>query len=305
MRIERPVEFSSEGATLRGLLLRPAEASGPLPTVLMAHGTSATIQMVAIDHARAFARRGLQVLLYDHRNLGRSGGEPRQQINPWVQCRGYLDAIGFAATLPDVDATRLALWGDSYSAAEVIVVAACDARPRAVVAQCPVFGASLRSLPATPVVFETLRAQLLQGDVQGTAADTTGPLPVVSFDQHSCPSLLTPIQAFRWFIDFGGRPGSGWVNRVTRVLPALLVPFQAGLCTPFVRQPVLMMVAPDDEMPHCNPGVARAAFEQLPGPRRWCEIGGGHFGPLYPGTETFEHAVSVQADFLLEVLASL
>jgi uncharacterized protein len=301
--VERAIEFPSEGATLRGLLLRPAGSVGPQPTVLMAHGTSATIQMVAIDHARGFASLGLQVLLHDHRNLGRSGGEPRQQINPWVQCRGYLDALGFAATLAEVDVTRLALWGDSYSAAEVIVVAACDPRPRAVVAQCPVFGASLPGLPATPEVFETLRAQLLHGDVQGLTSDTTGPLPVVSFDPHSCPSLLTPIQAFRWFIDFGGRPGSGWVNRVTRVLPALPVPFQAALCAPFVQQPVLMMVAPDDEMPHCNPLVARAVFELLPGRKRWHDIEGGHFGLLYPGTSAFEQAVSLQAQFLLDVLA--
>jgi uncharacterized protein len=127
---------------------------------------------------------------------------------------------------------------------------------------------------------------------------------VVSFDQDSCPSLLAPIQAFRWFIDFGGRPGSGWVNRVTRVLPALPVPFQAALCAPFVRQAVLMMVAPDDEMPHCNPLVSHAAFDALPGRKRWHDIEGGHFGLLYPGTETFERAQSVQADFLLATLAS-
>ena len=303
MLLERPVEFLSEGATLRGLLLRPAAAAGPLATVVMAHGRSATLQMVAIDHARAFARLGLQVLLYDHRNLGHSDGEPRQQINPWVQCRGYLDALSFAAGQPEVDADRLALWGDSYSAAEVIVVAACDPRAVAVVAQCPVFGASPPSLPATPEVFEALRTQLLHADVQGTAADTTGPLPVVSFDQGSCPSLLAPIQAFRWFIDFGGRPGSGWVNRVTRVLPTLAVPFQPALCAPFVGQAVLMMVAPEDEMPHCNPARARAAFDTLRGPKRWHDIEGGHFGLLYPGTGTFDRAVAAQASFLLEVLA--
>jgi alpha-beta hydrolase superfamily lysophospholipase len=54
----------------------------------MAHGTSATIQMVAIEYARAFAREGLAALIYDHRGFGRSGGEPRLEINPWVQCRG-------------------------------------------------------------------------------------------------------------------------------------------------------------------------------------------------------------------------
>ena len=31
-----------------------------------------------------------------------------------------------------------------------------------------------------------------------------GPMPVVSSDQLSNPSLLKPIQAFRWFVDQGG-----------------------------------------------------------------------------------------------------
>lgn len=81
------VEFPSEGATLRGLLLRPDGPAHP-PVVIMAHGTSATIHMVADEYAAALHLHGLAVLLYDHRNLGASDGEPRQEINPWIQCRG-------------------------------------------------------------------------------------------------------------------------------------------------------------------------------------------------------------------------
>lgn len=59
----------------------------------MAHGTSATVAM-AIDHdAEAFCATGVAVLLYDHRNFGASGGQPRQEIIPWVQARGYRDAM--------------------------------------------------------------------------------------------------------------------------------------------------------------------------------------------------------------------
>jgi hypothetical protein len=48
---------------------------------------------------------------------------------------------------------------------------------------------------------------------------------VVSADQLNTPSLLTPIQAFRWFIEYGGRYGTGWQNRANRVLPATPCPF--------------------------------------------------------------------------------
>lgn len=301
---ERPVEFDSEGATLRGLLVQddaPPPRSGR-SLVIMAHGTSATIQMVAIDYARVFASRGLSVLCYDHRNFGSSGGEPRGEINPWIQCRGYVDALSYAETLPNVDRARIGLWGDSYSGGEVILVAACDRRPRCVVVQCPVFGASEPEEMPSPALLEAIRQTLKDGDVSGGPGCTTGPLPVVSFDPHAIPSLLQPIQAFRWFIDYGGRPASGWVNRVTRVIPPTAAVYSPFLCAPFVRQPTLLMVAPDDEMVHANPRVARRAFDLIPAQKELHEIADGHFGLLYPPGERFHEASRVQADFFCQHL---
>jgi poly(3-hydroxybutyrate) depolymerase len=66
----RMVEFPSEGATLRGRLYLPPNASKPLPVVVMAHGFSATINgMVADNYAEVFYEAGFAVLLYDHRNF--------------------------------------------------------------------------------------------------------------------------------------------------------------------------------------------------------------------------------------------
>ena len=303
---EQKVEFTSERAVVRGLLLTDASPppEGGRPLVVMAHGTSATIQMVAIDYARVFAAAGLAVLLYDHRNFGISDGEPRGEINPWVQCRGYVDAISFAQCLPGVDPKRIALWGDSYSGGAVVVVAACDARPCCVVAQCPVFGAAAPEESPSQDKFQQIRRTLEDGDVRGRPECTTGPLPVVSFDPHAIPSLLHPIQAFRWFVDFGGRPGSGWINRVTRVIPPTPVPYSPYLCAPFVKQAMLLMVAPEDEMVHANPAGAKAAFELLAGPKRWYEIADGHFGLLYPASERFREASQAQAEFLRGYLAA-
>ena len=70
------------------------------------------------------------------------------------------------------------------------------------------------------------------GDVSGSPEDTIGPMPVVSADQLGTPSLLKPIQAYRWFIDHGGRHGSGWQNQVTRVIPTNTAPFSPYLCAP-------------------------------------------------------------------------
>ena len=125
-----------------------------------------------------------------------------------------------------------------------------------------------------------------------------GPMPVVSSDQAGTPPLLKPIQAFRWFIDYGGRAGTRWINSVTRVLPATPVPYHPALCAPFVRAHTLLMVAPEDEMVHANYAVARQAYELIPGPKQWYDIAGGHFGLLYYPSELFDEASRVQTEFL-------
>jgi uncharacterized protein len=301
---QTPIAFPSQGATLRGYLLTPVGVAPPLPAVIMAHGTSATIGMVAIEYARAFAAAGLAVLLYDHRNFGGSDGEPRQEINPWIQCRGFLDALTFAADHPEIDPARMALWGDSYSGGQVVMASACDPRPKVVVAQVPVFGQTPPPIEPSAESFAAIRETLHGGDVRGTPETTTGPLPVVSPDQLGSPSLLTPIQAFRWFIEYGGRPGSGWLNRVTRVIPPTLVTYSPYLCAPFVRARVLFMVAPDDEMPHADYRVTRQAFDLLPGPKRWHDIADGHFGLLYHPGQRFDEAAAVQATFIRSGLAA-
>jgi uncharacterized protein len=294
-------EFPSQGAQLRGRLYLPRR-SDPAPVVVMTHGTSATIPMATDRYAEVFRDAGLAVLLYDHRNFGGSGGEPRQEINPWVQARGYRDAMTFVESLERIDPGRIALWGDSYSAGEVLVVAAIDDRVAAVVVQVPSCGSVLPPPDPDGSLFGALRETLLQGDVRGGPGDTLGPLPVVSSDQLNTPSLLPPIQAFRWFIEYGGRHGTGWVNVATRVEPKTPAPFHAGLAAPHLRRPVLMQIAPHDEMPQANPDVSHAVYRALPGPKQLMEIEGGHFGLLHHPSELFDIASRAQSAFLLQTL---
>ena len=92
----RNIEFKSQGATLRGRLYLPIIKSKKSPVVIMAHGFTTTIEgMTADKYAEEFREAGFAVALYDHRNLGISDGEPRQEINFWMQARGYIDAIDF------------------------------------------------------------------------------------------------------------------------------------------------------------------------------------------------------------------
>ncbi len=295
----RLVEFPSEGVTLRGRLYAGRDRSGRSPVVVMAHGFSATINgMVADRYAERFAEAGLAVLLFDHRNFGLSGGEPRCQINRWTQARGYRDAVSFATGLAEIDGRRVALWGDSMSGGEVVVAGAIDRRVKAVVAQVPACGEEPPPPDPDGSRFAQIRETLLHGDVSGTPQTTVGPLPVVSFDQRSIASLLTPLTAFRWFIEYGGRHGTGWENSATLVMPATPAPFHPGLCAPHLAAALLMMVAGDDEMPGANPEIARAVYAAAPAPKALVELSGGHFGLLHHPGPWFERASREQTDFL-------
>lgn len=296
----RAVEFPSQGATLRGrLYVRPD--SSPAPLVIMAHGFSATVTgMVADAFAAVFHEAGLAVLLYDHRGFGLSDG-PRQEINLWIQARGYRDAIDYAARLPEIDASRIALWGDSASAGEVIGVAAFDSRVRAIVGQIPACGRVPPPEDSRGALLEAIRRAFLDGDVE-TAERTVGPLPVVSSDQRGTPSLLTPLTAFRWFIEFGARHGTGWQNWATIAIPRTEVSWQPVLCAPAVQAAALLLIAPDDEMPGAEPEMALLAFERLGGSKELVEIDGGHFGLLYHPGPIFDTASSAQRAFLVRHL---
>jgi pimeloyl-ACP methyl ester carboxylesterase len=298
----RLVEFRSQGATLRGQLYEHAVGT-PGPTVVMTHGFSATITgMVADRYAEVLHAAGLNVLLFDHRGFGLSGGEPRQVLNRWIQARGYRDALDFVTTLPVVDASRLAIWGDSMSASVALGVASFDERVRAVVVQVPGCGSEPPPPDPDGSGFRALRDTFLLADVESHPKETIGPMAVVSPDQIGSPSLLEPITAFRWFIDYGARPGTGWQNWATLVVADTPVPYHAGLVAPHLQGASLWVLAGDDEMPGAEPDVARMVFDAAPQPKELLEIGGGHFGLLYHPSPLFDQVSATQADFLLRHL---
>ena len=167
---------------LRGPQFLPESQTQRLPLIIIAHGTSVIVTIVADKYAGVFSRASLAALLYAQRNFGRSEGEPRQEINTWIQCRGYLDAVKLAETLDGIDPERIALWGDSYTGGQIIVVGAIEPHVKVIVAQCPVFGAEPPEDDPNTAIFDLIKETLLQGDVTGTLETTIGPMPVVSSD---------------------------------------------------------------------------------------------------------------------------
>lgn len=131
------VSFESHGSTIAGVLYLPADDGGPWPCVVLAHGFSGTMDWIVPDFAAAFARGGLAALIFDYRYMGSSEGEPRQLVDSRRQREDLHCAVEYARTLPQIDATRIALWGTSLGGGHVINLAADESDIAAVVANVP------------------------------------------------------------------------------------------------------------------------------------------------------------------------
>ena len=114
--------------------------------------------MSLAETAEGFQSAGYNVLLYDSRSVGGSGGFPRNQIDPWQNAQDIsgmsrtnlswstirltmttIDVVSYIATLPSVDPRRIMLWGISLGASISGCAAAIDRRVVAVLMVCPIF----------------------------------------------------------------------------------------------------------------------------------------------------------------------
>jgi len=135
--VRRDIEFQSGGETVRGWLYLP-EGEGPHPIVVMAGGWCYVKELVQPHYAERFAAGGVAALVFDYRRLGSSDGAPRQHIDPHDQIEDYRNAITYASTLDEIDASRISVWGISYSGGHALIVGATDRRVRNVISIVPV-----------------------------------------------------------------------------------------------------------------------------------------------------------------------
>ena len=111
---------AEDGTVLRAYLHSPADE--PRPGIVMCPGFGGVKPHID-TYAALFAEAGFAVLNYDNRGFGTSEGEPRQELNVFKQLTDMRDAITFAESQPEFDATRgFGVWGSSFSGGLAIVM---------------------------------------------------------------------------------------------------------------------------------------------------------------------------------------
>jgi fermentation-respiration switch protein FrsA (DUF1100 family) len=295
----RDIEFDAEGVTLRGWLYSPDDAAGARrPTVVMAHGFSAVKEMYLDAFAEVFAAAGLNALVFDNRNFGASDGEPRQEIDPWQQVRDYRHAITYAGTLGEVDATRVGVWGSSYSGGHALVVGAIDRRVKAVVAQVPLVSGSANIGELVRADFRAGFRGMFDADRAARfAGDPPAMVPVVAEDPLAPSALPTP-DSWSWFSETGKTRAPSWRNEVTLRTVEMLGEYEPGT---YIRRisptPLLMIVARED---HLTPAhLAIEAYSHALEPKNLVILPGGHFDAYVDG---FEGASTQARDWFVQHL---
>lgn len=129
------VRFASGDADCGAWLYLP-EGPGPHPAVVMGHGLGAVKEMRLDVYAERFTAAGYACLVFDYRHFGASGGEPRQLLSVSRQLADWRAAIGHVRSRPEVDPSRVAVWGSSFGGGHAIATAA-EVPVAAAVAQCP------------------------------------------------------------------------------------------------------------------------------------------------------------------------
>lgn len=174
-------------------------------------------------------------------------------VHPWEHVQDLVSVLAWAVAQPEVDASKLGLWGTSYGGGHVLFVAAYDARIRAIVAQVAAFdsrrtGATLESWRAVA----TRRAR--------------GELP------YPAPQPRVP----------GRLHGHAMVEHMLDYAPVE----QAGLLRP--DQAMLIIVAEKEELFDNREHGARV-HERLVGPKSYVVIPGITHYDVY--TRAFDQAI--------------
>jgi uncharacterized protein len=175
----RTAHIISEGTRIGAEIHAPQAASPAqkLPAIIMGHGwggTAANLRNTAAD----FARAGYLVVVFDYRGWGSSDSrllltgpapiskegnrftaevlEVREVVDPIDQLTDWLNVIHWVHGEPQVDTSRIGLWGSSYSGGLVVSAAARDPRVKAIVSQVGAMGtAGLVGFGAeAPLAFE-------------------------------------------------------------------------------------------------------------------------------------------------------
>ena len=263
--------------------------------VIMAGGFAVTKEPGNDRFAKRFHDAGFAVLAFDYRHLGNSGGRPRQVIRVREQLADWQAAIGFAATLPGVDSTKLAIWGFSASGGHVFRVAASSPHLAAAIAQTPNADGAAAARNAARHQKPLALLRLTGTGILDAFGGLIGRQPMLvplDGEPETVAVLTTPDAVGGGHVLDPDNNYPDWKQAVAARSALRLGFYRPGRAASRVRCPLLVLVCDQDQSALAGPGVdaanraPRAELVRMPG---------GHYEPFLGG---HERAVEAELSFL-------
>ena len=263
--------------------------------LVMAGGFAVTKEPGTDRFARRFHAAGFSVLAFDYRRIGESGGQPRQVLPIRDQLDDWQAAIDAATALPEVDETKLAIWGFSASGGHVFLVAARNPRLAAAIAQTPnadnVAASRNAARHQKPLALLRFTGRGILDALGGLVGRPPRLVPLVG--EPGTVAMLTTPDAFdtgRALDPDGHYPE--WRREAAARSALRLAFYRPGRYAARVRCPLLVVVADQDQSALAAPAIRaarrapQAEFALLPG---------GHYAPFL---DQHEETIAAELSFL-------
>jgi fermentation-respiration switch protein FrsA (DUF1100 family) len=269
------IDFVVNGEKIRGSFYTPRQASGVLPTIVLAHGWSMVAGGDLEDYAIACVNAGFAALTFDFRNLGLSDGIPRQEIDPNRQIEDFRAAISYVRSRPDVDRARIGIWGSSYSGGHAIVVAALDKRVKCVVSQVPTISGYHAALRRVRFDKAQVLRDIFEADRESRFAGAP-PKMLRMIDADPDAAVAYPGADSYEYMSHEAKRCPSWVNEVTLRSLELARSYEPGT---YIRRiaptPLLMIVATQDALTPAD--MQQDAYNVAHEPKKLLLVEGGHY----------------------------
>lgn len=215
----------------------------------------------------------MAALVFDYRNFGESGGEPRQQLLTHQQLDDLRNAVSWLRRQPEIDRDRIGAWGASLGGGHAMLLAAFDKRVKAVVAMIPAINQWANFLTAMPrEAFFGFLATLGQDRDATYGTETVNYLPLVAPPGQGG---LMPDEAYVFYTRVQQSIAPRWENRISiRSLETFVAYDPTGPIDLISPSPLLMIIAEQDQI--VPQALARAAFDRALEPKRFLALPCSH-----------------------------
>lgn len=289
----REVRYAVAGEEVVGTLHLPAKFGRPrLGGVVLGHGWGMVAGGDLDDYARAIVARGLAALTFDYRNLGKSGGSPRQHIDPWRQVEDFRAGISFLRRRPEVDPERIGIWGSSYGGGHALAVTAIDPRVRCVVSQVPTISSWRAARSRMDDAAWVAQWAAFIADREATFGGAE-PATIQSVSDDPSAAVAYRGEDSYIYMSSEGKRCPTWRNYTTLASLELARSYEPGSFLYRITDvPLLMIVARGDKTTPID--LQRDAYASLTTKKALLEVEGGHYS-VY--TEHFGKTSSAAADW--------